>query len=274
MSKMFVCGDTHGLNDFKKLSILCKNKQLTYDDYIIIAGDAGIAWGNLTSKQILKYESLTTNILFVDGNHEDYNKLNDYPIETWNGGKIHKISEHIFHLLRGEIFNINDFTFLALGGAESHDKEYRTENETWWADESITDFDISNAKENLKKHNNKVDYIITHTPCLTFQNKLIEIFTQCGENVPDYILEKMNYNESGKKLEEIVKIADFSLWFCGHLHIDDSVGTYSVLYEQIYEIPNKTQISESRFKNKQDLYEWLEDLYKNSKDVMDYLATH
>ena len=51
-------------------------------------------------------------------------------IEWWYGGKVHKISNHIYHLQRGEIFFLYGKSFLALGGADSHDKSFRKENES------------------------------------------------------------------------------------------------------------------------------------------------
>ena len=47
---IFITGDTHGDVDYKKLLIL-KEKNLSYDDYLIICGDAAICW----SPQTLQY---------------------------------------------------------------------------------------------------------------------------------------------------------------------------------------------------------------------------
>ena len=40
---IFITGDTHGDIDYEKLLIL-KEKNLSYEDYLIICGDAGICW--------------------------------------------------------------------------------------------------------------------------------------------------------------------------------------------------------------------------------------
>ncbi|MDD3999271.1 MAG: hypothetical protein PHX62_00040 [Bacilli bacterium] len=77
-----ICGDTHGINDFRKIKMLAKKKKLSYGDYIIICGDAGIVWSN---------DSLKTNIFFVDGNHEDFDMLNHYNIEVWSGVSLVKV---------------------------------------------------------------------------------------------------------------------------------------------------------------------------------------
>ena len=84
MNRIFVCGDTHGMRDVKKLKILCNTENLDFGDYVIICGDAGIVWSDeLTKTHIEFYESLGVNILFVDGNHENFDKLKHYPMETW-----------------------------------------------------------------------------------------------------------------------------------------------------------------------------------------------
>lgn len=47
--------------------------------------------------------------LFVDGNHDCHPRLADYPVKEWNGGLVHEIRPHVLHLMRGQVFNINDF---------------------------------------------------------------------------------------------------------------------------------------------------------------------
>ena len=61
------------------------------------------------------------------------------------GAKMHKVSRHIYHVMRGEIMKLEGFTFLCLGGACSTDKEYRKEGVSWWKDEEITNEDVNNA---------------------------------------------------------------------------------------------------------------------------------
>lgn len=237
MNRIFICGDTHGMRDIKKLKILCNTENLDFGDYVIICGDAGIVWSDeLTKTHIEFYESLGVNILFVDGNHENFDKLKHYPMETWCGGLTHKISTHIRFLMRGQLFNILGRSILTIGGANSHDREYRVNHVSWWWEEAISDYDIELALKNLAKVNNKVDYIITHTPCGDFANKLYQLFTQCGEHFPFYLSEKLNRNDSGLKLDAIAKTAKYKRWFCGHWHIDEQINNYVVLYENILEI--------------------------------------
>ena len=34
-------------------------------------------------------------LLFIDGNHENFTEIFKYPVDTWNGGKIHKIRDNV-----------------------------------------------------------------------------------------------------------------------------------------------------------------------------------
>lgn len=234
MNRIFISGDTHGTHDFKKLIQLCEKEKLDYEDYIVICGDCGVVWDKETLKESIEiFDRLKTNILFIDGNHENFDMLNKYPIDIWNGGKIHKISKYIFHLLRGQVFNILGKTFFALGGADSSDKEYREEHISWWEDERITFDDLKESYHNLEKVKYKVDYVITHTPSTKTLNDFIKILTQCGEAIPYYLTKKVIATPSSDILNEIEKKVKYKKWFCGHLHIDEKIGKVQILYNQI-----------------------------------------
>lgn len=237
MNRIFICADTHGLMDIKKIKNLVKSKQLDKEDYIIICGDVGFGWNeDITYALYEFYNKLETNILFIDGNHENFNELNKFPTELWKGGVTHRIGRRIRYLTRSQVFNICGKTFLTLGGADSHDFENSIEGESWFREEKITKDNINEALVNVKKFKNKVDYILTHTPNYIFTKKLYEKFTQCGESFPIFLQAKLNYNQSGRKLDEIAEKVEFKKWFCGHWHIDEKIDKYCMIYENIIEI--------------------------------------
>ena len=114
---IYITGDTHGLIDFDKLNYF-KTIYTSEKDVLIILGDAGIAWSEEELEHtISKYELLGITIIFIDGNHENFSMLNNLPIVEMYGAKMHKISNNIYHVLRGEIMTINNLKFLCLGGA-------------------------------------------------------------------------------------------------------------------------------------------------------------
>lgn len=104
--------------------------------------------------------SLQKNIAFLDGNHDNFAYINSFPEETWNGGTVHRLSEHIVHLKRGNIYQIDGSTFFTFGGCKSSAKW--AEMGLWYPGEEATDAECMYARENLKSCNLKVDYVLTH----------------------------------------------------------------------------------------------------------------
>src|SRR5574344_942892 len=117
MAKIYVTGDTHKSLDIRKLMNF-EIKNADGNDYVIVAGDFGLVWNN-DREEIYLRNYLTNNkefvTLFVDGNHENSYLLNQYPIIEWNGGKVHKITDKIIHLMRGEVFTINGKKIFVMG---------------------------------------------------------------------------------------------------------------------------------------------------------------
>ena len=96
--KLRIIGDTHG--ELNKLLIK------TDCDFTLVLGDFGVTGKNLT--KLNKYLKETEQqILFVDGNHEYYNKLKKTKEIDMFGGKVGKYAENIFWLKRGEVYEIN-----------------------------------------------------------------------------------------------------------------------------------------------------------------------
>jgi len=223
---IYITGDTHGGIDFLKLRLFAdSNPQLTRDDHVIIAGDFGAVWSVKTlSKNLKPYEELPFTVLFVDGNHENFDLLNAYPVTEWNGGKVHMIKPNIIHLMRGQVFEIEGKTFFAFGGATSIDKAFRREGISWWQDELPTDDDLQEAFKNLERYNFKVDYIITHAcdekalyyPPLKLGNSMFSTYPE---------------NRMLSNFEERV---EYKHWYFGHYHLDgDLTDKKTVLYQEI-----------------------------------------
>lgn len=226
---IFVTGDTHGLQDYFKLHIFAgEHPELTLKDYVIIAGDFGAVWDSKTLAADLKpYTELPFTVLFVDGNHENFDLLETFPVEEWRGGKVHKIRPNIIHLMRGQVFEIDGNTIFTFGGATSIDKFMRREGISWWKQELPTYEELDEGKENLKRYNNKVDYIITHS---------------CSERALMYpqirnsATSKLSCPESSM-LSYIEDMADFKHWYFGHFHIDAKLGgRYTALYQEVVRI--------------------------------------
>ena len=223
---IYVTGDTHNQHDFAKLLYFAKrNPQLTKGDYVIIAGDFGGVWSADSLAEDLKpYERLPFSVLFVDGNHENFDLLNAYPESDWNGGKVHFIAPDIIHLMRGQVFTIEDNTIFTFGGATSIDKRFRAEGLTWWKEEMPSHAELDEGVANLKRYGNKVDYIITHS---------------CGERALMYpplrtrSLQMGRYPEN-QMLAYFEDIVSYRRWYFGHYHMDAILNDkMTVLFQEI-----------------------------------------
>ena len=92
-----ITGDLHGdINRFSEVFIPHETS-LTENDYLIICGDFGFIFAddNEEKEWLDVLEKKPYNILWVDGNHENFDAINEYPIETWNGGKVQRIRKNI-----------------------------------------------------------------------------------------------------------------------------------------------------------------------------------
>lgn len=203
---IYITGDTHGeYNNFLMRIISCRP---TADDTVIVCGDFGFVWNSLRHRHFLeKLAVLPFTIAFVDGNHKNFSLLETYPVEIWKGGNVHRIAKNIVHMMRGQIFTINEKSFFTMGGAYSPDKALRTEEKNWWSAELPSNADYKTAEKNLKKCSYKVDYVITHT-------------------VPESVIHYMGavpYKEDAELtgyFEWLYGRLDFRKWFAGHFYVN------------------------------------------------------
>lgn len=255
---IYITGDTHG--DFKRFSSknFYEQREMSKDDYVIICGDFGGVWAQTetnTEKYWLNWlndKPFTT--LFVDGNHCNHNRLDNYPVEFWKGGKVHKIRSNVIHLMRGQVFHIDGMSFFAFGGASSHDiqdgildltdfpdeddyrrtlrkwekenKVFRIKDLTWWERELPSNEEMDEGLVNLLANNNQVDFIITHSPYTSILEYLDPgLILYKTDRLTDY-------------LQEIKETVDYKKWFFGHMHINENFkfDNSICLYEQIIRI--------------------------------------
>lgn len=248
--KIYVTGDCHG--EFRKFNTknFALQRGMDKRDYVIICGDFGGIWhedaNNREEKYLMSWladKPFTT--LFVDGNHENFERLNSYPIEMWNGGKVHKINQSVIHLMRGQVYEIDGKKIFTFGGAQSHDTQggvldrddpnyrkkvrdldrnwipYRINHLSWWKEELPSEEEMQEALTNLEKHDFKVDYIITH----------------CGSSdTQDMIGGQGLYKKNilTEFLNRIKTEVEYKKWYLGHYHMDFNVtGTDVLLNKRI-----------------------------------------
>ncbi|MGE9999142.1 hypothetical protein ACQRC2_10855 [Catenibacterium mitsuokai] len=168
--------------------------------------------------------------LFVDGNHENFELLDDYPVSSWHGGKVHFIMESVVHLMRGQIYTIDGLTFFTFGGGYSCDIETRVEHRSWWQQELPTTQEWNEALNNLLQYNFHVDYIITHDCPFHIKELLHTRTIPC--NLDDYTLPHLrNIDEV---MDDIEQQVTYKLWFSGYFHIDQTIYKHVILFNTIY----------------------------------------
>jgi hypothetical protein len=226
---IFITGDIHGEIETNRFSSRnwTMGQFLCRDDYLIIAGDFGLLFNNVPTNSEIYWLNWLANkpwtTLFVDGNHENHHMLQALEQIEFCGGTVGKVRDNILHLRRGEIYCIDDKQIFTFGGAHSVDKIHRVQGISWWPEEEPSYAETSYALENLEKHGNKVDIIISHTAPNTIINML--------GSFP----ERANC-ASAKFLEYIVGYVQFNDLYCGHFHINSDIGKYHLLFDNIVKV--------------------------------------
>ncbi|MCM1101384.1 MAG: metallophosphatase family protein [Clostridium sp.] len=249
---IYITGDCH--RDFQRFntSIFPEQKEMTKEDHVVICGDFGGVWdkGGESREETmlldwLDCKSFTT--LFVDGNHENFDRLCAWPVEEWHGGKVHMIRPSVIHLMRGQVYEIEGRKFFTFGGASSHDisggilelddpdykrkkkaldrgtEPYRINHLSWWKQEMPSEEEMEEGRRNLAAHGNRVDFVVTHC-CASSTQALLSH----GAYKPDMLT---------AYLEELRQKLRFQKWFFGHYHDNKNVNAEEILlYEQIIRI--------------------------------------
>lgn len=204
---VYITGDLHG--DISRFSDTAM-RPLKKGDTLIVCGDFGFLWdgGKKEQRQLKKLGSLPYTVLFLDGPHENYDRLSQYDITEWGGGRAQVIEGTLIHLLRGEAYTIEGETYFTFGGGESPEHDMRTAGSTWWEEEMPSEWEMLHGLQTLERLGGQVDYIVTHEPSGKANGFLGGIRLD-GVNV--YL----------NQLEESVT---FRRWFFGSLHIDKPIS--------------------------------------------------
>ena len=249
---IYVTGDCH--QDFRRFNarIFPEQREMSKEDYVIICGDFGGVWNKGGESGEEKYlmdwlEGKSFTTLFVDGNHENFDRLYACPEEVWHGGRVHKIRPSVVHLMRGQVFEIDGKRIFTFGGAASHDVDggilepedpdfkkkkrkldrgwqpYRINHVSWWRQELPSQEEMEEGRRNLAAHENTVDFIVTH--CCASSTQVLLGGPMYRPDIATAYLEEIRQNTRFKK------------WFFGHYHDNRNVNAEEILlYEQIIRI--------------------------------------
>lgn len=150
------------------------------------------------------------------GNHCNYEAIEKLPIDTVFGAPVRRVSNSIVIAETSNIYNLCGKKCLVVNGADSHDKAFRKEGVSWWAQERITQNDINKALISLAQHGNEVDFIFSHTG---------------GTEVNRMLGFKPTHSDF--MLDRILNTADYDHAYCGHYHVDRLCDKSRILYNDI-----------------------------------------
>lgn len=282
---IYFTGDTHG--DFRRFNTqyFPEGKDCTKEDFVIILGDFGGVWKLAEDREERSWlnwlEEKPWTTLFVDGNHENHDRLSNMTVEEWRGGKIHRVRPSVLHLMRGQVFHIGGYRMFTFGGACSHDisagildpfapeetvpgtvtelvldelhkisvplirfprtpagqralnrrflamqrrgELCRVRGVSWWDDELPSDEEMREGWDNLQKNDNRVDFILSHSPDTPALHRLG--YPQ-ADRLSDY-------------LWQVKQTVEFKQHLFGHMHVNEALPDCRAvcLYEQISGLP-------------------------------------
>lgn len=255
-----VTGDVHRKENIAKLgpSVWPEGQGLSRDDYVVILGDFGGVWTNPENgglvadedRELLAwYENQPWTTLFADGNHENHDVIDRFPVTERFGGSVQVVPDypHLIHLMRGEVYDLptGDGTTtrcFVMGGAMSTDRMWRTEGVGWWAREMPSDEEYTRAEANLERAGWSVDYVLTHD--LPY-NVLCDWWCSELRGRPErdeltgflfYVDERLDWDR-------------LRMWYAGHHHRDVTLrdGKHCVLYRSVVELGEAPEAKDEEY---------------------------
>lgn len=209
---VYLTGDTHGDIDRFRHGRL---RWLSRRDTVVVLGDFGFVWDGSKEEQ-KKLDWLRKRpytLLFLDGCHENYDLLAQYPTEERFGGTVQALGGNVYHVCRGSVLTLEGKKYLCFGGAESQDKEEREPGVNWWPQEMPSDEEYARCEAALEANGWQVDYVLTHDAPSKFLD--FSVLAE-GEN-----------NRLHLFLDKIVMKTTYEKWFFGCHHKDVQLSTKS-----------------------------------------------
>jgi hypothetical protein len=220
----YLTGDTHGGRDKGGIPRWhgTVRDTLTRSDHLIIAGDCGAFWAEDSTADFRAWlQELGCTVLFIDGNHEDHQRLAALPSAGMFGADVGVGGDHLFHLRRGRVYTIGGKTWFCYGGGLSIDKALRTPFMNWWPEEIPSREEFERGVDALIAVDWKVDYVLTHTAPSDVLRDLEWVHPDKKQDSTVFQLNRFRDLVSCRKL------------FCGHFHKDVEVGDVRMLFSEV-----------------------------------------
>jgi len=199
----------------KNMNRYVKIKIIPYNDYMYcFTMPKGTLITRLNGKVVLT------------GNCHD--RLDTLPLVDMFGSQVGKVNDSVFHLRRGEIYNIAGRSIFTFGGGFSIDKARRTEFISWWSQELPNNEEYKKGLKSLQEVDNKVDFIITHSAPEIMFKKLRQVFWMDEKTVGEEQLREY--------FDILITTINYKGWYCGHFHQNWTADKFNFLYFDIKEL--------------------------------------
>ena len=216
---VYVIADIHG----SALSLQHDMKympELTKDDYVIIAGDAGLEYGQYSMGSLKKYmNKFPCTFVVMRGNHDNrYHYMARNNPDRWSftdDGMYayeNKYQNIMYVKDGGGVYTIDGKDILFIPGAYSVDKYYRLANGLAYEPrEELSWFETDALFAEIDSKN--FDYVISHTAPLSLVPKLEHLFLDCVD-------QRCVSQWTEKICDEVYMNYKFKHWYFGHFHSD------------------------------------------------------
>lgn len=188
MTRVLIVGDTHSDASFvSNIHRVAKALEGTEEaiSTIVQLGDFGFTFDSNMLASIRAWLDRDENHrwYWIDGNHDHHDYLDNLVSLTgWTspismsllpfkdqhdrGGWI-KFPDRLFYCPRGSTWTLGSTTCMALGGAYSIDKQYRTPGRSWWYQELITESDLRRVEHVMQEREDTIEVMFTHDTPIT-----------------------------------------------------------------------------------------------------------
>lgn len=228
---VYITGDIHG--DPRDLLRFSEAHSLTADDTIIVLGDTGFNFylhgRDRKAKKLAA--RIPATLLCIHGNHEarPQSLPELYHEEQRFGGAVmtEDAFPNILFAVDGEIYDIEGFSTIAIGGAYSIDAQWRRENGIpWFPDEQPSAQTKQRAERVLSERSWKVDVVLSHT-CPAKYTPTETYFPGIDQSKVDKSTENW--------LDTIEDRLTYQRWYCGHWHINKHIDRIDFLFGDVEE---------------------------------------
>ncbi len=215
-SRVLLAGDVHGFTS--QIEYLARIATRERCEVILQLGDFGY-WPHqedglrFLHKTDRLLASAGVELLFLDGNHENFDRLLALGHPAYGFAPV---TERIRYIPRGTRWQWQGVTFLGLGGAHSIDKEERLRYERkcsrsnwlWWPQETITD-----EEAELAAGGGRVDVLVCHDCPWN-----VALAPHCGPEYMDELATELNR----RRLQRVVNHTEPLSVFHAHYHVRHS----------------------------------------------------